>query len=156
MELLILLFYFSLITFGFDFLSNKYIKANETKIGLLVFFHHLVHNVMLLIPLFLFIDPSFVLITSLLVFFNIANALWIKNSDHCFLTEYINELIDPNTKYYKWRSSFSEFIKHYTRGDSWGYSNINNYNKTHNCLIFNLIIIIILLKKGSKVFQFVP
>ena len=156
MELLILLFYFSLITFAFDFLSNKYIKSNETKIGLLVFFHHLVYNVMSLIPLFLFTDPSLILISAFIISFNIANALWIKNSDHCFLTEYINKLIDPNTKYYKWRSSFSEFIKHYTRGDSWGYSNINNYNKTQESLIFNLIMIIILLKKGSKVFRFVP
>jgi len=156
MELLILLFYFSLITFAFDFLSNKYIHSNETKIGILIFFHHLVFNVMSLIPLFLFTDPPLILITAFIISFNIANALWIKNSDHCFLTEYINELIDPNTKYYKWRSSFSEFIKHYTRGDSWGYSNIKYYSQTQNCLIFNLIIIIILLKKGSKDFQFVP
>ena len=148
METLVnLIFVFSIITFGVDYLSNKYITHSELKIGILNFLHHLIHNCMNCIPLLLFFNIDKYLLLVIGTLFVINNGLWIFNNDHCFLTEYVNTITDPETKYYKWRSSFTELIKHYIRGDSWGYSPINNYNRDTSLITMNVILIIISLKK---------
>jgi hypothetical protein len=55
-------------------------------------------------------------------------------------------LIDPSTKEYKWRATPEDFLKHYVRGDSWGYSNITNFSKTENIIMANILLIIIFIK----------
>jgi len=143
---IIILFTISLLFFAIDYLSNKYITHSETKIGLLILLHHLLYNTMKLMPLLLFMKvslPFLIFITSGILF---AQILWIKFHDHCPFTEYINKLIDPSTKEYKWRATPEDFLKHYIRGDSWGYSNITNFSKNKYIILANILLIIIFIK----------
>jgi len=145
----ILLFYFpySLTMWTIDILSDSYIKDNIIEIGILQYLHHLIgiFNFGVLFLLF-FSNSTNMLITSVIISI-VSQIGWLYNNDLCWLFTYVNKKIDSNRPKRKWRAELYSFIKHYIRGDSWGFSDINVINMEGCSNFTNVITIFCLIKK---------
>lgn len=145
----ILLFYFpySLTMWTIDILSDSYIKDNIIEIGILQYLHHLIgiFNFGVLFLLF-FSNSTNMLITSVIISI-VSQIGWLYNNDLCWLFTYVNKKIDSNRPKRKWRAELYSFIKHYIRGDSWGFSDINVINMEGCSNFTNIITIFCLIKK---------
>ena len=136
----------TLIHFSLDYLRDKEIKSNETKVGILSYLHHFIVNFNLAGVLVLpFVDSTLSVITLNIIISIIAQYGLLINKEWCWLTRKINNLINgkPNRK---WIADLNSFIKHYIRGDEWAYSDINFLNNTNRLTFINTVFIIILLK----------
>jgi len=136
----------TLIHFSLDYLRDKEIKSNETKVGILSYLHHFIVNFNLAGVLVLpFVDSTLSVITLNIIISIIAQYGLLINKEWCWLTRKINNLINgkPNRK---WIADLNSFIKHYIRGDEWAYSDINFLNNTNRLTFINTVFIIILIK----------
>jgi hypothetical protein len=130
-----------------DILSDSYIKDNIIEIGILQYLHHLIgiFNFGVLFLLF-FSNSTNMLITSVIISI-VSQIGWLYNNDLCWLFTYVNKKIDSNRPKRKWRAELYSFIKHYIRGDSWGFSDINVINMEGCSNFTNIITIFCLIKK---------
>jgi hypothetical protein len=130
-----------------DILSDSYIKDNIIEIGILQYLHHLIgiFNFGVLFLLF-FSNSTNMLITSVIISI-VSQIGWLYNNDLCWLFTYVNKKIDSNRPKRKWRAELYSFIKHYIRGDSWGFSDINVINMEGCSNFTNVITIFCLIKK---------
>jgi len=143
--LVVIVLLLSIIYFSIDFLSNKEITHSERKIGVLTFLHHIIFNTFGIIPLLLIIKVPFSVISFVTIGFILAQFKWIATKDHCLITEYINNLIDPEKKYYKWRATLECYIKHYIRGDEWAFSDTRIYDRDFSIILYNIILSFLLI-----------
>lgn len=135
----------SLICWTIDYLSDKQITKDETKIGILQYIHHLIISALNPIPL-LFVSKS-MLITVLTVITAIGTQIgWLITNDECFYINMMNKLICPEMPRRKFRNTFTSFIKHYIRGDDWAYSKIRTTDGTIDVIVGNTIILLHLIK----------
>ena len=144
-ECITLILPFVIVNFCMDYLSDSEILADELKIGIVQFIHHIIlfiHSFVIFGP---FIKPSILLII-LITAVNIGVQIgWTINNDYCWLTTLTNRLIGTKCKNRKWMADIESHIKHYLYGDSWSITDINKLNnKWFVCLfnLFNLITII--------------
>jgi hypothetical protein len=138
---------FSLVFFGADFLRDKEITENETKIGIVQYIHHLAFttNISGLIgSFFLTCDINFVIFLMVLSMINQVG--WLINDDYCWLTKYANKLIGTNAKNRKWIAEISSLVRHYIQGDDWAYSDMRSVNRNRQVIISNGLILSILIK----------
>ena len=136
----------TLIHFSLDYLRDKDIKTNETKVGMLSYLHHFIVNFNLAGVLVLpFVDSTLSVITLNIIITIIAQYGLLINKERCWLTTKINNLINGKTNR-KWIADLNSFIKHYIRGDKWAYSDINFLNNTNRLTFINTVFIIILIK----------
>ena len=138
---------FSLFFFGADFLRDKDITKNETKIGIIQYIHHLAFttNISGLIGAF-FLSCDISLVTLMVILSMIIQVGWLINDDYCWLTRYTNDLIGAKSKDRKWLAEISSLIKHYIRGDEWAYSEMRSVDRTEQTLISNGLLLLILMK----------
>jgi len=141
----------TLLHFSIDYLSDREITKDETKLGILIFIHHLI-----IFPFFVLLfsalgllkikDYSLLILISIIIL--ISQFGFFLNNDYCWLTRIINVNIDPNKPNRKWVGDFGSFFKKYMRGDSWAYSNIYDIQKTTNfqCLTYNILLLIAVYK----------
>jgi hypothetical protein len=93
----------SLICWTIDYLSDKQITKDETKIGILQYIHHLIISALNPIPL-LFVSKS-MLITVLTVITAIGTQIgWLITNDECFYISMMNKLICPEMPRRKFRN----------------------------------------------------
>ena len=136
----------TLVHFSLDYLRDKDIKTNETKVGMLSYLHHFIVNFNLAGVLVLpFVDSTLSVITLNIIITIIAQYGLLINKEQCWLTTKINNLINGKTNR-KWIADLNSFIKHYIRGDEWAYSDINFLNNTNRLTFINTVFIIILIK----------
>lgn len=141
----------SLIHFSIDYLSDTQIIKDETKIGLLQLFHHFVITIqMLSVFVGVFFTKSLVFMTISIITSLVIQSGYIINNDHCWLTILVNTCIDPEKPDRIWRNDILLQIKHYMRGNDWGYKNIVNFNQTNIVVFVNLMYIFWLIKKILK------
>ena len=138
---------FSLFFFGADFLRDKEITKDETKIGITQLIHHLAFtsNISGLIAAF-FLSSNISFVTFLTILSMINQVGWLVNDDYCWLTRYSNNLIGTKHKDRKWVAEISSLIKHYIRGDDWAYSEIRSSDRSEQVIISNGLILMILIK----------
>ena len=138
---------FSLFFFGSDFLRDQEITKNETKIGMIQYFHHFAFktNISGLIGT-LFLSNSIPFVAWLTLGSIINQIGWLVNDDYCWLTRYANETIGTESKNRKWISEISSLIKHYIRGDEWAYSEMRSVNRNEQVVISNGLLLLILIK----------
>jgi len=133
--------------FTVDFLSDKEITSNETIIGTLQLFHHIVCA----IYMFGIILMPFVTRKLSILFITIVTSLVIQvgyliNNDYCWLTKLVNQMINPEKIKRKWTGGdIVSIIKRYIRGDSWTYGNIEYIDNTTLVLIVNVVHIVCLI-----------
>jgi hypothetical protein len=136
----------SLCVFGIEYLSDSYITHSELKIGILDYLHHLV-VIMVSTGSVLSLFVNNIIFTSLVIIhYTIAQIGYIKNNEYCWLTKYINTLINNKIPMRKWRGGFDSLIKHYIRGDDWAYSDIKYINNQQKNIYINTILIISLIR----------
>jgi hypothetical protein len=148
---LISLFYipYSLLLWTLDFLSDKEIVKNEMDIGSLQYIHYLIVTFTTGVLILLLTSRSIPLTIVTIIISIISQIGFLINKDYCWLTRIINKKINPNMPDRKWRGDIESLIKHYTRGDSWAYSEIRKndmgtiVNYINILTIFQLIKIII-------------
>ena len=138
---------FSLFFFGFDFLRDKEITKNETKIGIIQYIHHLAFSSSIsgLIATF-FLSSNIPFITFLTILSIIMQGGWLINDDYCWLTRYGNNTIGTKCKNRKWIAEIDSLVKHYIRGDDWAYSDARETKRTKEVIISNGLILMILIK----------
>ena len=140
----LILFHFCL-----DFLSDDEIVRDETKIGILQFFHHTVCTIYLsgiLILPFISINIGIIILTILVSI--ITQIGYLINNEYCWVTSMVNKMINPggNGKR-KWvGGDICSLIKSYLY-DNWRYSDIKYINNTKLTLIANIVHIIIIINK---------
>uniref|UniRef100_A0A6C0AZ42 Uncharacterized protein n=1 Tax=viral metagenome TaxID=1070528 RepID=A0A6C0AZ42_9ZZZZ len=138
---------FSLFFFGADFLRDRDIKKDETKIGIVQYIHHLAFTTNmsgLILSVFLTCKIPFV---TFLMFLSIINQVgWLLNDDNCWLTQYANTIIGAESKNRKWIAEISSLVKHYVKGDEWAYSEMRPIDRTRQVIISNGLILAILIK----------
>ena len=132
----------SLISFGFDFLSDKDVTENETKIGLFSFLHHLIITIQASVLINMGLSNNLALLVLTAIITIGGQMGWLINKDHCFITRFVNNLIGEDKKYRKWRGGIEMYIKHYIRGDQWAYANFTNYRNNGLVLFGNIVLII--------------
>jgi hypothetical protein len=132
----------SLLSFAFDYLSDKDVTENETKIGFFSFLHHLIITIQGTVLLNLCISNNLALLVLTCLITTIGQMGWLINKDHCFITRFVNLLIGPDKKYRKWRGGIEMYIKHYIRGDEWAYADFTNYRNKGLVLFGNIALII--------------
>ena len=138
----IILFHFSL-----DFLSDSDIIKNETKIGILQFFHHIVCTIYISgIVLLPFVSRNISVLFITIIVSMVIQIGYLINNENCWVTIMANKLINPKYPNRKWvGGDICSLIKSYIRDDSWRYSNIKYINNTKLTLIANIVHIFILL-----------
>ena len=145
-ECITLILPFVIVNFCMDYLSDSEILADELKIGIVQFIHHIIlfiHSFVIFGP---FIKPSILLII-LITAVNIGVQIgWTINNDYCWLTTLTNRLIGTKCKNRKWISEISSLIKHYIRGDDWAYTEMYNTGRNSEVIKLNTLLIIILIK----------
>jgi len=141
-----------LLHFIIDYLSDSRIVKDELKLGILQFIHHFIAQVGffgILIPTnnIKYISGCFLCNICIQIGFLI-------NKDRCWYTRMINKIIDPNQPdFIRFRNIYSAFIRHYIRGNSWGYSEAYFKNSTTvtsqvlQVTIFFIIVFLRLIKK---------
>jgi len=130
-----------------DILSDKNIKENLIEIGILQYLHHLVGIFNFGVIFLLFFSNNTTMLTLSVIISIISQIGWLYNEDLCWLFTYINKKIDPNRPRRKWRAELYSFIKHYIRGDSWAFSDIQSVNMEGCANFTNIITILCLIKK---------
>jgi len=138
---------FSLVFFGADFLRDKEITQNETKIGIVQLIHHLAFTTNmsgLISSVFLTCNIKFVVFLTILSMINQVG--WLLNDDHCWLTQYANKIIGAQAKNRKWIAEVSSLVRHYIQGDDWAYSDMRPVNRNRQVIISNGLILAILIK----------
>ena len=138
---------FSLVFFAADFLRDKEITQNETKIGIVQLIHHLAFTTNmsgLISSVFLTCNIKFVIFLTILSMVNQVG--WLVNDDHCWLTKYANKLIGTEAKNRKWVAEVSSLVRHYIQGDDWAYSDMRPINRNRQVIISNGLILAILIK----------
>ena len=138
----LILFHFSL-----DYLSDRDIVKDETKIGIIQFFHHTVCTIYTSgITILPFLNTN-ISVLVLVIFVSICTQIgYLINNEYCWLTKIVNKMINVSDKR-KWTGSdIPSLIKSYIRGDDWRYSDIRNLNNNNLMLITNTVHIIVLLK----------
>ena len=138
----LILFHFCL-----DYLSDRDIVKDETKIGIIQFFHHTVCTIYMAgITILPFISGSLSIITMTIIVSIITQIGYLINNEGCWVTSYVNKIITGSDKR-KWAGGdICSLIKSYIRDPNWRYSDITYINNTNLVLIANIIHIIILLK----------
>lgn len=138
---------YSLIMWTIDILSDDFIKDNVIEIGVLQYLHHLVgiFNFGVIFLLFFSNDINMLMLSVIVSI--ISQIGWLYNDDLCWLFTYVNKRIDPSRPKRKWRAELYSFIKHYIRGDSWGFSDITNVDMGGCANFTNIITICCLIKK---------
>ena len=130
----------AILHFGLDFLTDKDIKTNTTKIGIYQFLHHiiLVTHVsgFTILP---FINPNINCLSIAILISVLAQAGWLVNHEYCWLLTFVNKQINPDKPNRKWRGEIHSLIKHYIRGDKWAYSDIKNMDNTFNVNMMNTV-----------------
>ena len=140
--LIIVLFHFSL-----DYLSDDCIKKDETKLGILIFLHHLFCIILAFgSVLCLLFSKSLLMAFIIIAISIIIQAGFLINKEYCWYTIMVNKLINPLQPKRKWRGDIASLIKHYIRGDSWAYSDMYSINQQSMVLGVNIIVIMFLLK----------
>ena len=137
-----------IIHFSIDYLSDSQITHNETKIGVLGIFHHLVLTIQMVSIIFAIIPgtaPVGIIILGIIISI-IVQAGYLINNDYCWVTRMVNELIDSQKPNRKWLCDIILQIKKYVRGDEWAYSDIRNVDQTGIVILSNLSFIIVLIK----------
>uniref|UniRef100_A0A6C0I9C3 Uncharacterized protein n=1 Tax=viral metagenome TaxID=1070528 RepID=A0A6C0I9C3_9ZZZZ len=141
----------TLVFFSIDYLTDNSITHDETKIGILIFIHHLACVVAgigsTLCLLYKNVLPSVIVI---IILSTIIQTGFLINNDYCWLTKMINKMIDPSRPNRKWRGDIFSLLKHYIRGDEWGYGDIRYINQTSFTRSMNFCLIIYLIKFIGK------
>ena len=146
-ELTSILIIITLFHFIFDYLSDGQIKKDETKIGILIFLHHLFciflcfGNILCLL-----FSKSIIMAFIIVVLSIVIQSGFLINKEYCWYTIMVNKMIDSEQPKRKWRGDLSLLIKHYIRGDSWAYSDIRNINQQSMVLCTNIMSILYLIK----------
>jgi len=141
---------YSLIMWTLDFLSDKEITHSEVKIGALQYVHHLFGVFNMGVIFLLLFSKSIKLSILTFIVIIVSQIGFLINNDSCWLLTLTNKAINPDRPNRKWRAEIGSLIKHYIRGDSWGYSDINvniNYSSVkfiNTVMIIHLIKLIIL------------
>ena len=153
-EISCILLFVILIFFSIDYLSDNQITKDETKIGILIFFHHLFCVILGIGSILcLFCSKSLIMAFVIIAISTVIQTGFLKNNDYCWYTTMVNKMTNPTgSGNRKWRGDYEALLKHYIRGDSWGYSDIFKINQTQFVLFINIILIMFLLKilKGFK------
>jgi len=150
-DIVCILIILTLVHFAGDYLSDKKITHSETKLGILIFIHHLLCVFMCFGSIIcLLFSKSIILAFIIIAISTVIQSGFLINNDYCWLTVMINNLIDPEQPYRKWRGDYESLLKHYIRGDSWAYSDIRNINQQSMALNINVILILFLLKINFK------
>lgn len=137
-----------LLHFIVDYLSDERIVKDELKLGILQFIHHFIAQVGffgILLPTnnLKYISGCFLLNFCIQIGFLI-------NKDRCWYTRMINKLIDPTQPdFIRFRNIIPVFIRHYIRGDSYGYREAyfkNSTTSTPEVLPIVIVFIVVFLK----------
>ena len=135
--------------FCIDFLSDRDIVKDETKIGIIQFFHHTVCTIYTFgITILPFININ-ISVLVLVIFVSICTQIgYLINNEYCWLTKIVNKMINPyGSGRRKWTGSdIPSLVKSYLRDSDWRYSDMRNLNNNNLMLITNTVHIIILLK----------
>ena len=140
-------FPYSIIMWTIDFLSDSYIKDNVVEVGILQYLHHLVGIFNFGVIFLLFFSNNISMLILSIIISIISQIGWLYNNDLCWLFTLVNKKIDPTRPKRKWRAELYSFIKHYIRGDSWGFSDINVVDMSGCANFTNIITIFCLIKK---------
>ena len=137
----------SLFNFCFDYLSDSEILADEFKIGIVNYLHHILafSSVFFgfMFSMFFTNNIWFILMTTI-IFIGI-HVGFLINDNVCWMTILINKLINKNKPLRKWRGADPlAYIKHYLRGDEWAYSNLHVCKKDKCLLVIGHICYILL------------
>ena len=151
-ELSCLILIITLFFFSVDYLSDNQIIYSETKIGILSFLHHLFCIILGFGSILcLFFSKSLIMAFILILVSTIIQTGFLINNDYCWYTVMVNKIINPlSLGNRKWRGDYESLIKHYIRGDSWGYSDIYTINQTQFVICINIIITLFLLKINKQ------
>ncbi len=140
-----------LFNFGLEFLSDSEILKDELKIGIPNLLHHLLYAFNILsVTVLLFLKPKLKVLIITILFSIVMQLGFLLNNDYCWVTQYINCLINPNRPNRKWRAGIESMIKHYLRGDTWAYSEIKNPDNSNLLIFLNIVHILVLIKYSFK------
>ena len=149
-ELFCIIIPLAIINFSFDYLSDGQVVKDELKIGIINFIHHIFAFCSVffgfMFGMFFTNNPYFIIMTTL-IFIGI-HVGFLINDNICWMTILINKIINPEKPLRKWRGADPmAYIKHYIRGDEWGYSDIHVSKKDKYMLIVgNLAYLLLSLK----------
>jgi len=145
-ELSCIILIITLIHFITDYLSDGQIENNETKIGILIFIHHLLCIITFYGSILCLLFSRSIFMAFIIIVISIViQSGYLINKDYCWYTIMVNKMINHEQPKRKWRGDLFSLIKHYIRGDSWAYSDIRNANQD-NVLYLNILLIIYLIK----------
>jgi hypothetical protein len=141
----------TIIHFCIDYLRDRDITHSETKIGVYQFIHHFIVIFNLVGTLALpFFNIDFLTLFVSICILIIAQIGYLMNDEYCWLLIMTNKMINPEHPKRKWIADIDSFIKNYTRGDSWAYSDIYSIDNTIKVTICNCVFIFILIKYSLK------
>ena len=144
-ELSCILLLVTIVFFSFDYLSDDQIVHSESKLGILIFIHHLICVIIGFGSIFcLFFSKSIFMAFLIIIISIILQIGFLINDDYCWYTIMVNKIINPLQPMRKWRGDYESLIKHYIRGDSWGYSDIFKINQTQFVILLNIIALLYL------------
>ena len=113
--------------FSLDYLSDSQIKHSEVQIGIIQLFHHLVSVIQMcgffIVP---FIKADINILITIITVSVVAQMGYLKNKGKCWVISHVNKIINPRKPNRKWISNLCSYIKSYTRGEDWTYSDIVN------------------------------
>jgi hypothetical protein len=145
-ELICISLLISLFFWTVDFLSDSYIIKDETKLGIFQYIHHLAATIAFLGPFINLFTGNFMFYVVSIILSIIIQSGFLINDDYCWLTLIVNKCINKEQPKRKWRADLSSFVKHYTRGDSWAYSDMYKPDFTSGTLIINCVFIVGIIK----------
>jgi hypothetical protein len=108
-----------LVNFTIDYLSDSEIRENELKIGLLLFLHHFGGFFALSC---ICLSSNLIVILFGIFCSTVVQCGFLKYGNKCWLTRYINTIINPERSNRKWRGDLLSMLEHYIHGDEVGYA----------------------------------
>jgi hypothetical protein len=123
----VLIIPFVILHFTLDYLSDSQITHSEIEIGIIQLLHHIVSVIQMcgffVVP-FIKVDINIMIL--LITINTVAHIGYLQNKGKCWIVSHVNKIINPNKPNRKWISNGCSYIKHYTRGGEWAYSDIIN------------------------------
>ena len=116
-----------IIHFSIDYLGDSQITHSEVEIGIIQLLHHIVSVIqmcgLLVVP---FMKVNINVMIVLISVSVVAQIGYLKNKGKCWIISHVNKIINHDKPNRKWISNACSYIKHYTRGGDWAYSDIVN------------------------------
>ena len=146
-EYMVILTPFIILNFCLDYLSDSEITHSETKLGICQFLHHIIASILTFTIFLPFMSSKLTVVSVSIIVSLVTQVGFLINKDYCWLTRYVNGIINPENPNRKWTGGdIGSLIKKYLKSSEGAYTEMRQPNNFTVINTFNIIHLIVLIK----------